>query len=233
MTALELPEAPSENPVHLWEGAEVEPRAAGTIYKVAISVLVSTLLPRDVMQVTPHFVDTNGSMAPAGLATALATNMTTYLLSSAYGGSIKVYLEDFNPAAPHPPLATATFGNASNFLPANGPRELSLCLSYYGLQNTKRFRGRLYIPRPWTYIHMGTPPASVGERPTAGELTAAMAFATVVLKPGIQPVGMSWCVASHVDKVYRLTTTYWVDDEWDQQRRRGLRGSSRQTAQFP
>jgi hypothetical protein len=184
------------------------------------------------MQTTPHFVDTNGQMAPAGLATALASNMITYL-KAPFQGSAKVYLEDFNPAAPHPPLAQADFGNAGNFLPGNGPRELALVLSYYSLQNTKRFRGRLYIPRPWSYIHASSPPTSVGQRPTAGEMTATMNFASVVLGPGIQPAGMRWCVASTVDKVYRLTTDYWVDDEWDIQRSRGLRGSTRQTAVFP
>lgn len=232
MTALETPTAPSQPAVHLWDDAEVEPRSAGTIYKAAISVYVSDVLARDVMQVTPHFVDTNGQQAPAGLATALATNMATYMRTT-ISGYVRIYLEDFNKAAPHPPLATASFGTTGQFLPANGPREIALCLSYYALQNTKRYRGRLYIPRAWTSQHPATPPGLPAERPTASEMQYAMDFATVVLKPGIQPAGMSWCVASHVDKVYRLVTQYWCDDEWDIQRRRGLRGVTRNTATFP
>jgi hypothetical protein len=232
MTALDTGETPATSPVHLWEGAELEPRAAGTIYKVAIGVEVSTTLARDVMQVTPHFRDVNGQQAPAGLATALATNMTTYLKGTTRG-SVKVYLEDFNPSAPHQPLATATFGTAGAFLGNNAPRQLALCLSYYSLQNTKRYRGRLYIPRSWIWQNLTTPPTTVGERPTGGEMTSAMAFVTSVLKPGVQPAGNSWCVASHVDKVSRVTTDYWVDDNWDIIRSRGFRGATRQTGIFP
>jgi hypothetical protein len=183
------------------------------------------------MVTTPHFYDNTGSTSPATVAATLATAMVTYL-GSPYQGYVKIYVEDYNPAGPHIPLANASFGNAGNFAIANGPRELALVLSYFSGQNTKRWRGRLYIPLAWFFAHMVAKPNSVAERPTPGELVAVMDFATVVLH-SCYAQGWQWCVASQVDKTRRLTTDYWCNDEWDVIRSRGLRETTRQTAKFP
>jgi len=233
MATSEEPGTADQDVVHVWEGAEVEPRAAGTIYKAQIGVAVGSLLARDQMVVTPHFHDRQGLATPAAVASALASNMVTYLRTSAYAGVVKLYLEDFNPGAPHQPLAVATFGTQTGFLPANGPRELALCLSYYDDQNTKRHRGRLFIPLAWLIANAQLSGAqTLSERPTATEITSSLNFGGLVLKP-IGAQGVDWCVASTVDKVARAVQNYWVDDEWDVRRSRGLRGSSRQTATIP
>ena len=206
---------------------ETEPRAPGTIYKASIGLQVDNNLPRDNMFVTPHFRDVTGATSPAALATQLANNVVSWL-GSPFRGQVKIYLEDFNPGVPHNPLATADFGTVGTFVTSSGPREIALCLSYYASQNTKRYRGRLYLPHAWLRDVGGNAPIAPQARPNASFLTKAIAFATVVLKPTALN-GIEWHVASTVDKVSRRVTDFWVDDEWDIQRKRGYRGTTRQT----
>ena len=223
----ELPQARLRESVD----TEIEPRAPGTIYKVAIGVQTDNNLPRDNMFVTPHFRDETGSQSPAALATQIANNFIAWY-GAPVRGQVKVYLEDFNPGATHNPLSVADFGTVGTFCDSQGPREIGLCLSYYATQNTKRYRGRLYIPHAWLRGSGGSAPAGTGARPTATHMTKAMAFATTVLLP-ISTLGMRWSVASTVDKVARKVTNYWVDDEWDIQRRRGYRGTTRNQGTVP
>jgi hypothetical protein len=105
---------------------------------------------------------------------------------------------------------------------------VALCLSYYAGQNTKRYRGRLYIPHAWLRKAGGIPPDPPLARPVASQMSIALGFATIVLKPTALN-GIDWHVASTVDKVSRKVTDFWVDDEWDIQRKRGYRGTTRQT----
>jgi hypothetical protein len=235
MEAIQTPPEEEREPspeVHLWSGYdEIGPQAVGTIYKVSIGVQVDNALPRDSMYVTPHFRDASGATAPSGLATQIANNMSSFLGSPARG-QVKVYLEDFNPGAIHNPLAIADFGTAGTFLSSSGPREVSLCLSYYAGQNTKRYRGRLYVPHAWIRVAGGGASAAPAPRPTAQMIATAASFATVVLVPP-RLNGLDWTVASTVDKVARNVTNYWVDDEWDIQRRRGYRGTTRNLGTVP
>jgi len=210
---------------------EVEPRAPGTIYKVSIGVQTDNNLARDNMFVTPHYRDEAGTQSPAQLATQLANNFTAWY-GAPVRGQVKVYLEDFNPGAIHNPLAIADFGTAGTFLSSSGPREVSLCLSYYAGQNTKRYRGRLYVPHAWIRVAGGGASAAPAPRPTAQMIATAASFATVVLVPP-RLNGLDWTVASTVDKVARNVTNYWVDDEWDIQRRRGYRGTTRNLGTVP
>ena len=204
---------------------ELEPRAPGTIYKVSIGVQTDNNLARDNMFVTPHYRDEAGTQSPAQLATQLANNFTAWY-GAPVRGQVKVYLEDFNPGIPHNPLAVADFGTVGIYATSTGPRELALCLSYYAGQNTKRYRGRLYIPHAWIRGSggAGSPPPTL--RPTAGMISTVVGFGTSVLVPP-KLNGMKWCVASTVDKISRNVTDFWVDDEWDIIRSRGLRGTTR------
>jgi len=225
-------EQPETPPVRLRESddLEVEPRAPGTLYKVAIGVQVDNNLARDQMWVTPHFHDTAGTQSPAQLATQLANNLISWLGTPARS-QVKVYLEDFNPGVPHNPLAVADAGTVGNTLSSSGPREIALCLSYYAGQNTKRYRGRLYIPHAWIRVAGGGSSAAPGPRPTAQMMATAAAFASV-LTPA-RANGNNWCVASTVDKIGRDVTNAWVDDEWDIQRKRGYRGTTRTLVTVP
>lgn len=227
----EIEQGTSQVRLRASEYAETEPRAVGTVYKVAIATYADTALARDMVQVTPHFRDTAGTQSPAALATQIANNMVAYLQQPAQG-SVKVYLEDFQPQLPHNPLAHADFGTPGTYIGSSGPREIALCLSYYAGQNTKRYRGRLYIPHVWLRASGGGPISAPGPRPVASTIATALSFATAVLKPS-NLNGNFWAVASTVDKVPRTVTNYWVDDEWDIVRSRGFRGTSRQTGTIP
>jgi hypothetical protein len=231
---LEIPEQdPISSPVRLRESEDtaVEPLAVGGIYKVAIGVHCDTLLPRDVMQCTPHFRDATGVASPATVCTQIAALMGTFLQQTAQG-TVKVYMEDFNPTNPHNPLATADFGTPGQVLNSYGPREIALVCSYYAGQNVKRYRGRMYVPLTWQRTAGGGALANPGVRPVPSHMSAALSFGATELK-GPRSNGWHWCVASTVDKVGRDVTDYWVDDEWDIIRSRGLKGTDRQVATIP
>ena len=170
------------------------------------------------MVTTPHFQDNSGSMTPGAVATQLATNVTSYV-KAPFQGYVKLYHEDFNPAAPHPPMATATFGTAGNFMNANGPRELALCLSYYAAQTTKRFRGRLYIPWLLTGSSSDSRVISSTGRDRVGALAQVWA--------DIGGVDVDWSVYSKEDNVAHKVTDWWVDEGWDTVRSRTLKALAR------
>jgi hypothetical protein len=227
LTPMETLEAPPEPAVYASEEGQATPLAAGTLYKATVWTYVDTLLAKDVMQVTPHFQDNAGTLSAAQIATQLATACGTYFRTAVSGG-VKLYHEDFNPAAPHPPLAVATFGTAGNFMGSVGPREVALALSYYSTYNQKRYRGRLFIPHAWLSQNQSTPIGAPGVRPTPGAQTGASNFYTQVIN-AVRASGVQWVVASTVDKAARTVSQWWVNDEWDIQRRRGLRETGRTT----
>jgi len=123
------------------------------------------------------------------------------------------------------------FGTVGTVATSNTPREIALCLSYYAGQNTKRYRGRLYIPHAWLTGAGGATPGGATMRPTATHMAKAAEFATVLTPARLN--GNNWCVASTVDKVGRDVTNAWVDDEWDVIRSRGLRGTTRTLVTVP
>lgn len=214
-------ETRQETPLNAQEAPEAQ--ASTNIYRAQIAVQVDDTLPRNQMVVTPHFHSTGG-FPPDQLADQLAANTLAYLGTSAHV-IVKVYLEDGIPGH-HPPLGEATAGGTADVLVSNVPRELALCLSYYAGSNRPRTRGRLYIPVLWTQT------TTVGKRPAAGDIADTMSFATTVLLPPAS-IQYMWCVWSTVDKVGTVVTTYWVDDEWDIQRRRGMRSTTRQSSNVP
>ena len=110
---------------------------------------------------------------------------------------------------------------------ASGAREVALCLSFRGERNLKRERGRIYL---------GPTSGQANPRPGSTLLDAAIAVANGLA--GIGGVDVDWCVYSPT--TYQATADYseafkpvqasWCDDEWDVQRSRGLRATTRKTA---
>lgn len=192
-------------------------------YKVHIENQVDSALPRDKMIVTPHFNVSSGTPTPATLANAIATAFKTWL-ATASPISVKVYTAGAGDSGP--PLATKDLDTASPPLVSSVPREVCLCLSYFSSQNVKRQRGRLYIPFSWIKSH--TASGTINVRPTAAQQTAVKEFATQVLMPQ-SASGAQWGFWSNATNSFRAVTDYWVDDEWDIQRRRGLRSTGRIT----
>jgi len=220
----------SQGRLYAWEGSEVEPRAVGTIYKTVCTTFVDTSLARDMVQVTMHHKDTQGTLGALNAAQGFAAEMTTYLRAPVQG-HVSVYLEDFNPSQPHNPLARVDFGTPGTYIVSHQPREIALCLSYYAGQNSKRYRGRFYVPYSWIYYAATSAPAAMGNRPTATDQGIVMNFRTVPQHNSLN--GWEWGVASTVDKTHRRVTNIWCDDEWDIQRRRGFRGTSRLEQTIP
>src|SRR6185503_17999107 len=97
-------------------------------------------------------------------------------------------------------------------------------LSFYHEHNRPRHRGRLYMC-PFLISNVG----SLGEFVNTNLMTRFMEYADVLKDLG--GVNVDWVVWSRRDKKAYPVTDYWVDNEWDAQRRRGLRSLTRQTGQ--
>lgn len=195
-----------------------------TIMRAQISVPVDTGLPKDLAVCVPHFEQSVNPL-PNQLADELAIAMQTYLRSTATMVQVKVYDAE-NPGTkddPHPPIGQKTRG--VDPLLTSFPRELALCLSYYADDNVKRKRGRLYLPFSWVYKSQATSPTPPALRPHANDQIAVLAFATMLKTLG--GTGTDWVVWSRMDSEARTVTNYYVDDEWDIQRRRGGRPTGR------
>jgi len=205
---------------------------AGEIWRVQISTKTESGLARDDLVITPHFQN-NATATPGALADRIAASMPTYL-THPVEGQVKVYREDYAPpGTPHNPLAIRAFGNVGQYLSIGTPRELCVCLSYYAAINAPRFRGRLYIPLSWANNHVTPPSPAAGKRPDPSVIAAVMAFYTVVIKDAMTGTGVQWVVSSRTDKSAKVVSNYWVDDEWDIIRSRGLRGTTRQQGTAP
>lgn len=137
-----------------------------------------------------------------------------------YGVETKVY--DMADAMPRPIKATGAWaqGLADNASSASGPREVTLCLSYYSQRNLPRFRGRIHIG-PWVAV-------SLPERPPQTIIDAVVNVGT-----GLKNIGgidVDWGLISATrGGAFSKVTAGWVDNEWDTIRSRGLRATSRTT----
>jgi hypothetical protein len=130
-----------------------------------------------------------------------------------------VKLYQLGQPAPNRPKATKTL-NPANASEAGIFREMACCLSFYGGPNAPRNRGRLYVPA--FLVFSGTTP---GVRPTdtirdkVGELAPILA--------GLGGINVDWIVWSPTNTAATKVDHWFVDDEWDVQRRRGLRPTTR------
>lgn len=187
------------------------------IHRAQIAFEVDTAVPRDNCVITPHYQGAD----PQQLADALKTNLTN-LAGVGIGPKFTVKVYNAQGPLPHPPLGTASAGTTPKG--SIGPREVSLCLSYFAGFNVKRFRGRVYIPNAF----LG---GTTGLRPTASQMTAALNFRNALGKN--LSANAVWCVFSRVLNQSLPITDVWVDDEWDTVRSRGSRTTARQTATIP
>jgi len=185
------------------------------VFRAQIATAQDSLLPADRIMITPHFVSTSGQDYEA-LVEEIANAWDAYCVT---GNEITVKLyaaEDVVP--PNFPLAEHTIqtGIAS---PSTINRDSAMCLSFYAGVNRPRYRGRVYVPCSLTGI------APSGARPSGTNQTKVGALAQVLADIG--PPDFQWCVFSRRDMVGRAVTNWWVDNNWDTQRRRGTRPTSR------
>lgn len=207
----------------------VNPSAlSATNYRAKITVLTDDVTAANAMTVDPCFNDqsgTSGSTA-AQLAAALGDGLYSYLNSIGYV-TVKIYV--LPTVKPDYPAAIYSKGTANTFVTSNAPREVALCLSYYSQMNRPRYRGRLYIPYSWINKHVGT--GAPGVRPSTPQQTGVKDFVNTVMYPA-RTAGFAWIVWSGRDHTARQVTDYYVDDEWDTIRSRGMKPTSRSSGTY-
>ena len=193
------------------------------LIRAQVEVAADSTKPEDKFVLTPWFnqggVAEAGGTDWAGLANDLATGISNWLVSPASREvRVKLYNMD-DPAPPHFPQADVV--KNTGLAPASPyPRELAVCLSFYAQRNLPRQRGRLYVPAALINV------SPVAARPTSSHMSRVAALVPVL--SGLGGVDIDWVVYSRMDRTRRTVTNWYVDDEWDQQRRRGLVATTRQ-----
>lgn len=194
------------------------------IYRAQIAMDYGSAMPKDRVVITPHY------SGPAGSGQALADALKTKLTNmSGVGVSVNFSVKTYDAQAPKPNYPKGQAYNTGGYIAVAMPRELALCLSYYAGINVPRFRGRVYIPAA---VLSG----SAAARPTAGQITAALAWGPLLFKSGgatALPTDIVPVVYSRVANAAYNLGAYWVDDEWDIMRSRGALGTTRQTGTIP
>lgn len=189
-----------------------------SVARMQCSFGADTAFPRDRITITPHFnIASLGGTGWQGLADDLCAALNTWLGN---GREVVVKAYDAEHAKPNPPQATKTLNAGLTPVSPNN-RETALCLSFYSGSNVPRKRGRLYIPA--MFLTTGVVPV----RPTQAQRDQLSQFVSIFTNLG--GVNVDWVVWSRADRAARKVTNWFVDDDWDVQRRRGLRPTTRST----
>jgi hypothetical protein len=187
-----------------------------TTVRAQIAFPFDSTLPRDMVSINPHY---DGGTDVNALMTVLVNNLKAISAVGTSPFTIKLY--DAKKAPPSYPLATHVEGTGS--IPLSSPGEVALCLSYYAAFNRPQFRGRLYIP----FTMIG---GTLAKRPSGAQMTSCAGWSTLW-----KSLPSPWVGAVYSKKAGSAAqiTNYWVDDEWDTVRSRGLRPTTRQSYTLP
>lgn len=185
-----------------------------------VSAAGDSALPRDRFVNTLYFLH-DDVLAGGGPDYNALCNDLAVVYQNQFGGQgtreYDVRMYSNSDAKPRPIKGRKVLNPGS--APGSGcPREVACCLSFYADRNSPRTRGRIYIPATF----MTSAP---GARPS-GTVTGALQN----LAQGFSSLGgvnVDWCVHSKVTGEFHKVTNTWVDDEWDTQRRRGLKATGR------
>lgn len=199
-----------------------------TTYKFQISLPVTDLAARNRIVNTIHLQHVTS--ADEGGLTDMCSDIAQ-LYQARYDRmttEIDVRAYDVD-AVPNYPRAQVVV-NPGQAWPINVPREIAICLSYAGEQRgNKSERGRIYL------VHglMGSGGIGLGARPTQAQLDWALEWYTLSNEslPDLGGIDWKFGVWSRRYQKFTQTEQAWVNDDWDVQRRRGLRESTRVTAQ--
>jgi len=188
------------------------------VWKLETSFVMDSALPRDRLVITPHVNQQLGT-DPQGLCDDLAAAVSAWW---GVAGEVRVRAYDAQGTPPVYPAAEAIV-NPGGAPPGSAPREVAICLSFYSERNIPRQRGRLYIP--WTVLLAGGGVGATGLRPSQLAIDKVGALAPILSDLG--DASDDWSVYSRTDDDARGVTNWWVDDEWDTIRSRGLRATAR------
>lgn len=192
-----------------------------THVKAQVSFAYDSLLPRDAVVIDPCYRWANLTIQDAE---SLANDIHDALESwnSGYPSFPQTTIKIYDLEGTVPVLPMATVQRRTGVVTAtNIPRETSLCLSFKGGPLPKN-RGRLYLPA-----------ATINDlslRPSATLRNHALALGQHLYDVG--GANVDWIVWSRVNQSATGVTSAWVDDEWDTQRRRGLRATTRSEDTF-
>jgi len=186
------------------------------IWRLQVEWLRDSAFPRDRMVITPHFNDAGVTTDPDQLCQDLLDGLQGWDNSA---GELKVTAYDAQGTPPVFPAGDAIV-NQGVVETSAIPREIALCLSFYGTRNLPRQRGRLFLPAS---LFVSSP----GLRPSAANMQKAADLVPILT--GLGGVDVDWCVFSRATQSPHSVTHWWVDDEWDTIRSRGLRGDTRLT----
>lgn len=189
-----------------------------------IAFQVDSMLPRDVHTITPCFRHQN--VLPTDdvnwqtLCDDLHNGIKTWLGGAGSLRQMTTKLYEIVPPSNdvNRPRATKQ-DNAGAFSPTSYPGEVCCCLSFYGGSNNPWNRGRLYIP---VWMYSGAAPT---KRPNSSDRTQIGTL--VPIFAGLGGVNVDWIVWSKSRSSATKVTNWFVDDEYDTQRRRGLRPTAR------
>ena len=186
-------------------------------YRMQCSWAFDSLFPRDRLMINPCFQDNGATSDPNGLCAALATALQTWAGTI---NELKVKAYDLEGTKPVYPAGQDT--KNSGILSTSGqPREVAVCLSFYSQRNEPRKRGRLYLP-----VQLLSP--TWAARPNVTTRDKVMQLGPILASLG--GVDVDWIVWSERDRAARKVSHYYVDDEWDVQRSRGLKPTTRTAA---
>jgi len=186
--------------------------------KLSTTVWADSILPRDGVQINPVV---NVQNPVPEYDTLVNDWMVAFKGYSPTANTNQVQVKAYDVSRPKPNYPVyERLDNGGIAGPASGIREPAMCLSFYAGQNIKRRRGRLYLP---VFILQAS--NSYGVRPQQAMLDKVAALVPILTALG--GVDVDWSVWSSVDGQARAVTNWWIDNEWDTQRRRGLRGTTR------
>jgi hypothetical protein len=191
------------------------------IYTVQMVLRATTGMPRDNSTNVLHFVQAAGSNQQDLADDLVAAYVSTVIAGGWVAGIDQVMAKVYDDgAAPNqPPMVTST--SAALNTPPVGPREVALCLSLRGKTlatseaagSNPRKRGRIYV---------GPIVQGSFERPSQGIRDSVKALGNAIAAAAGSNT-YNWVVGSERGVVVEG----FVDDEWDTQRRRGLRPTQR------
>lgn len=180
----------------------------------------SDSLPRDAVTHTLHFSVAEGVVWGGAEFDSLASDLRAiwdgFTAYSTRKRTVKLY--DLDDPMPRPVKAISASTNTPGAMSGTGNRDVALCLSYYGERNLPRTRGRIYLG-PFSATDVG------GQKPPAALTTLIQ-----TLPPAFSGLGgpnVDWVVYSPTGQSHEKVQNWWIDNEWDTQRRRGLKGDTR------
>lgn len=194
-------------------------------YAFQIAMPVTDTLPRNRYSNIIHLEHSIGSLATTDLESMCSDIVELY--QAKYNNAAneivcKAYDTD---AVPNYPRATVAV-NVGTPWNTSLPREICLVLSYAGTnKGNKNERGRIYLSP-----QLNTTQAGLTLRPSAAQMTWALGWYATSNEsfPDLGGVDWKFGVWSRTLKKFTQTQQAWCNDDWDVQRSRGLRESTRQ-----